>query len=33
MVVELKEPTGDITPYYEKVLDRLGADRIIAPSR
>lgn len=27
MVLELKEPTGDITPYYAKVLDRLGEGR------
>ena len=23
MVVEIKQPTGDITPYYLKILDQL----------
>ncbi|MGB7160686.1 MAG: alpha/beta fold hydrolase [Tepidisphaeraceae bacterium] len=30
MVVELKEPTGDITPYYVKVLNRLREDNIFS---
>jgi hypothetical protein len=28
MVLELKEPTGDITPYYVKVLDVLDEKRL-----
>ena len=28
-VVELKEPTGDITPYYAKVLERLARERML----
>jgi triacylglycerol lipase len=38
MVLELKDPTGDITPYYLKVLDRLkekgllnGRAQLVAP--
>jgi hypothetical protein len=29
-VVELKEPTGDISPYYGKVMDELRARQIIS---
>ena len=29
MVVELKEPTGDITPYYVSVLDRLQQEGML----
>jgi hypothetical protein len=28
--MELKEPTGDISPYYEKVLDRLGEENLLS---
>lgn len=30
LVVELKEPTGDITPYYVKVLDVLGQEGLLS---
>ena len=29
LIVEIKEPTGDITPYYLKVLDRLRDDGLL----
>ena len=29
MVVELKDPTGDITPYYVKVLNRLAEEGLL----
>jgi triacylglycerol lipase len=31
-VVELKDPTGDITPYYLKVLERLAAENLLSAS-
>ncbi len=30
MVVELREPTGDITPYYVQLLDRLSSEGLTA---
>ena len=32
MVVELVDPTGDITPYYHRIFDRLAADGVIERS-
>jgi triacylglycerol lipase len=29
MVLEIKEPTGDITPYYLKLLDRLTEEKLL----
>jgi hypothetical protein len=32
-VVELKDRTGDITPYYVKVLERLGEEKLLGCGR